>query len=56
MGEYSFLLLIALVFSFGTMSPGPSFILVAKLQSQDLFMKELVLLLVYLLGLFFILY
>ena len=30
MAEYSFLLLIALVFMFGTMSPGPSFILVAK--------------------------
>ena len=30
MGEYSFILLIALVFMFGTMSPGPSFILVAK--------------------------
>jgi len=30
MGEYSFLLAIAIVFMFGTMSPGPSFILVAK--------------------------
>ena len=30
MGEYSFLLLIALVFMVGTISPGPSFILVAK--------------------------
>lgn len=30
MGEYSFLLAIAVVFMFGTMSPGPSFILVAK--------------------------
>lgn len=30
MGEYSFVLLIALVFMFGTISPGPSFILVAK--------------------------
>lgn len=30
MGEYSFLLLIAFVFTFGTISPGPSFILVAK--------------------------
>ncbi len=30
MGEYSFLLLIALVFMVGTVSPGPSFILVAK--------------------------
>ena len=30
MGEYSFLLAIAVVFVFGTISPGPSFILVAK--------------------------
>lgn len=30
MGEYSFLIAIAIVFMFGTMSPGPSFILVAK--------------------------
>ena len=30
MGEYSFLLAIAIVFMFGTISPGPSFILVAK--------------------------
>lgn len=30
MSEYSFLLTIAIVFAFGTMSPGPSFILVAK--------------------------
>lgn len=30
MGEYSFLIVIAIVFMFGTMSPGPSFILVAK--------------------------
>ncbi len=30
MAEYSFLLAIAIVFMFGTMSPGPSFILVAK--------------------------
>lgn len=30
MGDYSFLLAIAVVFMFGTMSPGPSFILVAK--------------------------
>lgn len=30
MSEYSFLLAIAIVFTFGTMSPGPSFILVAK--------------------------
>lgn len=30
MGEYSFLLTIAVVFIFGTISPGPSFILVSK--------------------------
>ncbi|MDZ7817185.1 MAG: LysE family transporter [Aliarcobacter sp.] len=30
MGEYSFLFTIAIVFLFGTISPGPSFILVAK--------------------------
>ena len=30
MGEYSFLIAIAIVFIFGSMSPGPSFILVAK--------------------------
>ena len=30
MGEYSFLIAIAIVFIFGTISPGPSFILVAK--------------------------
>ena len=30
MGEYSFLLAIAIVFIFGTISPGPSFILVAN--------------------------
>lgn len=30
MSEYSFLLAIAIVFMFGTISPGPSFILVAK--------------------------
>ena len=30
MGEYSFLLAITIVFIFGTLSPGPSFILVAK--------------------------
>ena len=30
MDEYSFLIAIAIVFMFGTMSPGPSFILVAK--------------------------
>jgi threonine/homoserine/homoserine lactone efflux protein len=30
MGEYSFLLAIAFIFMLGTMSPGPSFILVAK--------------------------
>lgn len=30
MGEYSFLIAIAIVFMFGTISPGPSFILVAK--------------------------
>ena len=30
MGEYSFLVSIAIVFIFGSMSPGPSFILVAK--------------------------
>ncbi|PLY05514.1 MAG: threonine transporter [Arcobacter sp.] len=30
MGEYSFLLAISIVFIFGTISPGPSFILVAK--------------------------
>lgn len=30
MGEYSFLLTIAIVFMFGTISPGPSFILIAK--------------------------
>ncbi|WP_368030628.1 LysE family translocator [Arcobacter sp. s6] len=30
MGEYSFLIAISIVFIFGSMSPGPSFILVAK--------------------------
>ena len=30
MGEYSFLIAIAIVFMFGTISPGPSFIFVAK--------------------------
>lgn len=30
MGEYAFLLAIATVFMLGTMSPGPSFILIAK--------------------------
>lgn len=41
MNEYSFLLSIALVFTFGTISPGPSFILVAKTAVSKPFLEGL---------------
>lgn len=39
MGEYSFLIAIAIVFIFGSMSPGPSFILVAKTAVSKSFIE-----------------